>query len=201
MAKVTVIIPYKEDRGWLKDAIASVPKDVQLIVSQGDGNWPQNFNKALKDATGDYIKYLHEDDMLTSNCINDSIAALYIQEVDFIHGQSYEIYSNAGRKLGLYTPSIQKPTLNDLLIKNVIHSATTMYHRDVFKMLGGFNEDNKYKSFEEYEFNLRCLMAGMSIGYVDVPLAYYRRHSKQTIRTVDVKQRKQYRQELVNSYL
>jgi hypothetical protein len=43
----TVIIPYKENRGWLNEAIESVPDDVQLIVSQGDGNWPQNFNKVL----------------------------------------------------------------------------------------------------------------------------------------------------------
>ena len=201
MAKVTVIIPYKEDRGWLKDAIASVPKDVQLIVSQGNGNWPQNFNKALKEATGDYIKYLHEDDMLTPNCIRDSIAALYIQEVDFIHGQAYEIYLNTGRKLGLYIPPIKSPTSHDLLKKNVIHSATTMYKRVIFDKIGGFNEDDKYKSFEEFEFNLRCLKAGFEIGYSDNPLAYYRRHTKQCIRTVDIQQRKKYRQELVSSYL
>ncbi len=45
--RVTVIIPYNKDRGWLKEAVNSVPKDCQLILSKGDGNWPENFNKAL----------------------------------------------------------------------------------------------------------------------------------------------------------
>ncbi|KKL55146.1 hypothetical protein LCGC14_2258350, partial [marine sediment metagenome] len=66
---VTVIIPYNKDRGWLKEAIDSVPKGVQLLLSKGRQNWPCNFNKVLDQAEGKYIKYLHEDDMLTENCI------------------------------------------------------------------------------------------------------------------------------------
>ncbi len=53
---VTVIIPYKIDRGWLKDAIESVPRGVQLLVSQGEGNWPANFNKVLNQAKGEIPK-------------------------------------------------------------------------------------------------------------------------------------------------
>ncbi|GAG47866.1 unnamed protein product, partial [marine sediment metagenome] len=96
-AKVTVIIPYKTDRGWLQDAINSVPKDVQLIISQGKGNWPENFNKVLDQATGDYIRYLHEDDMLTENCIRDSVQAIEDQGVDFIHGGVIEIYQGTNK--------------------------------------------------------------------------------------------------------
>jgi GT2 family glycosyltransferase len=76
-----------------------------------------------------------------------------------------------------------------------------MYRKEVFQKLKGFNEDDKMYSFEEFEFNLRCLMNGFKIGYCDKPLAYYRRHPKQIIRTVDNRVRKKYRQELVNSYL
>ena len=59
--KVTIIIPYKTDRGWLQEAINSVPSWAQLLVSQGEGSWAQNFNKVLPQATGDYIKFLQED--------------------------------------------------------------------------------------------------------------------------------------------
>jgi len=199
--KVSIIIPYKEDRGWLKEAVASVPPEVELILSQGDGNWPQNFNKGLKKATGDLIKFLHEDDMLTSNCIQDSIECFNRMDVDFIHGNAYEIYMNEGRRLGLYKPSIHIPTFADLLNKNVFHSTTLMYRREIFEKLGGFNEDDKMYSFEEFEFNLRALKAGFKVGYVNSPLAYYRRHPNQIIRTCNIQKRKQYRQELVNSYL
>jgi GT2 family glycosyltransferase len=199
--KISIIIPYKIDRGWLKEAVASVPPEVELILSQGDGNWPQNFNKGLKKATGDLIKFLHEDDMLTPNSIQDSIDCFSHMDVDFIHGNVFEMYMNAGRKLGIYKPCLHTPTLQDLLKKNVLHSATLMYRREVFEKLGGFNESDKMYSFEELEFNLRVLQAGFKIGYVNQPLAIYRRHPKQIIRTCNIQERKQNRQELINKYL
>lgn len=200
MSKVTVIIPFKEDRGWLQQAIESVPKNVQLILSQGEGSWPQNFNKALGEATGDYIKYLHDDDLLTINCINESLAALWFQECDFIHGNAIEIFQNS-KNNRVYIPSIKIPTLKDLLIRNVIHSTTTMYSRKIFDQIGGFSENPKYFSFEEYEFNLRCLKAGFKIGYVDSVLAYYRRHSQQIIRNVSKITRRENRNELIQMYV
>ncbi len=198
--KVTVIIPYKINRGWLQDAVNSVPDDVQLIVSQGEGNWPQNFNKVLNQAEGDFIKFLHEDDMLTPNCIKDSLETFEKTKADFIHGSVYELSNDSG-KVKLWKSPEPHPTLHNLLKNNKIHSASLMYRKEVFEKLKGFNEDDKMYSFEEFEFNLRCLKSGFKIGYCDQPLAYYRRHPKQIIRTVDNYSRKKYRQELVNSYL
>ena len=180
--KVTVIIPYNIDRGWLKDAIASVPEWVQLLVSQGEGNWPENFNKVLDQATGDYIKFLHEDDMLNTGGIEALVEAIEEQDVDFVHGNAFEIYMNHNRHLGRYAPSIRIPTLQDLMKKNVIHSATLMYRKRVFDIVGTFNES--LNTMEEYEFNLRCLKAGLKIGYCNSMVAYYRRHPAQKVRVV-----------------
>lgn len=199
--KVSIIIPYNRDRGFLKEAIASVDQNnYQLILSKGDGNWPTNFNKGLKEATGDYIKYLHEDDLLSFYCIKDSIEAMESQKVDFIHGNAIEINQQTKTER-VYKPRNKFPDLWQLLNHNSIHSATTMYRREIFETIGGFNESDKCKSFEEFEFNLRVLKAGFKIGYVDSVLAFYRRHPNQIIRTVDTMQRRKNRQELVNSYL
>lgn len=197
--KVTVIIPYNVDRGWLKDAVASVPDNVQLLLSQGEGNWPKNFNNALDQAEGMYIKYLHEDDMLTPNCIDDSVRAIEEQGVDIIHGNALQLSQRTGKNI-VWKPSITNPTLQNLLNKNTIHSATLMYRREVFEKVGRFNESDKVRSFEEYEFNLRCLQAGMKIGYCNSTLAFYRRHPKQLIRTTSKEQRNKYRKEIVNFY-
>jgi len=195
---VTVIIPYNKDRGWLKRAIESVPKEVQLLVSQGEGGWPENFNKVLPEATGKYIKYLHEDDMLTPNCIKDSVQAMEDQEVDFIHGKAIEIYAQNRDKKVVYTPEIKYPTSQDLQKKNVIHSTTTMYRREIFDKIGGFDET--LNTQEEYEFNLRCLEAGFKIGYCDTSLAYYRRHPEQKVRTVSVEEKKKEKQQVNDMY-
>jgi hypothetical protein len=189
--KVTVIIPYKVDRGWLKDAINSVPEGCQLLVSQGEGNWPENFNKVLPLAEGDYIKYLHEDDMLLPNCIEDSVNALETQQADFIHGNAVELSVATGKKK-YWKAQKQNPTLEDMLQKNFIHSATLMYKRSIFEQIGGFDET--LNTAEEYEFNLRCLKAGYQLGFCDADLAVYRRHPAQKVRTVPVKEKNEERE-------
>lgn len=192
--KVTVIIPYNIDRGWLKEAVNSVPKDVQLLISQGDGNWPANFNKVLHLAEGDYIKFLHEDDMLTPNCIVDSVRALEEQKVDFIHGNALQLSMRTGNKT-LYQPQMHYPNVQALMHKNYLHSATLMYRKEIFQRLGGFDET--LNSQEEYEFNLRCLKAGFKLGYCNSTLAVYRRHPAQKVRMLSKKEKTQ-EKDLVN---
>jgi GT2 family glycosyltransferase len=163
--------------------VASVPSGVQLILAKGDGNWPQNFNKALAQAEGDYIKYLHEDDMLTPNCIRDSVWTLESTGADFIHGNAMEMTQETDRRR-LRTPRITDPSLRQMLLKNHIHSATTMYRRTVFDRVGLFNESDEVRGIEEYEFNLRCLKAGLRLRYCNSVLAIYRRHAEQLVKEV-----------------
>jgi hypothetical protein len=201
--RVSVIIPYKTDRGWLQQAVNSVPKDCQLILSQGEGNWPMNFNKGLEQATGDYIKYLHEDDMLTPNCIEDSLKTFEETGADIIHGNAVEIYDGTD-KTNHWKAKIPIPTLEDMLDfkKRVttMHSVTFMFKKEVFEKIGGMNESDTMKSFEEFEFILRSLKAGYKIGYCNSDLGIYRRHPSQIIQTVDKEQRAKYRQELISIY-
>jgi hypothetical protein len=195
--KVAVIIPYKEDRGWLKDAIASVPKGVQLILSQGDGNWPENFNAALHKVDRPYVRWLHEDDMLTPNSIEDAVKAIEEQGVDFIHGNAMEIHEISGFQK-LYRPLIQFPTAEHLLKHNVLHSATMLYRTDVFNRVGKMSE--VLNTAEEFEFNLRCLSAGLKLGYCNSTLAYYRRHAAQKVRVVSKVDKDREREQVRSTY-
>lgn len=190
---VTLIIPYKEDRGWLQEAIDSVPSYVQLLLGQGNGNWPENFNKVFPQAEGDYVRWLHEDDMLSANCIEDSVDTILSKNVDFIHGQAMEFYSYKDGMIH-WRPKKEIPSLRDMLERNYIHSATLMYKKEVFEKIGLIDET--LNTAEEYEYNLRCLKAGMRLGYCPKVLAYYRRHPMQKVRTV-IKMEKDKEREMV----
>jgi len=196
--RVTVVIPYKTDRGWLKEAVNSVPEGVQLILSQGEGNWPSNFNKVLNKAEGEYIRWLHEDDMLTDNSIEDSIKAIEEQNVDFIHGNALEIKAADDKWSRIYVSPIARPTLQDMLLKNTIHQVTLMYRREVFEKIGGLNET--LNVMEEYEFNLRCLKAGLKIGYCPSMLGCYRRHPQQKVRVVPMIEKNEEREMVKSMY-
>lgn len=197
--KVTIIIPYKKNpkRIWLQDAINSVPTDCQLIVSEGSGMWAENFNKVLDQAEGEYIKYLHDDDMLTENCIEDSVACLERTGADFIHGMATELTVINGQE-HLYKPNIKDGSLQDLLKRNFIHSATTMYRKSVFEKIGSFDET--LPDSEEYEYNLRALHAGLKLTYCDSVLAIYRRHEAQQTAILGGKQLTETSKKIADKY-
>jgi GT2 family glycosyltransferase len=137
--------------------------------------------------------------MLTPNCIEDSVRAIEEQGVDFIHGNAIEFNQQTGNKT-IWKPSKLYPTLSELIAKNTIHSATTMYRREVFSKVGLFNETEQVRSFEELEFNIRCLQMGMKIGYCNSTLAFYRRHPNQLIKTTDKTRRNKNRKEVVDKF-
>lgn len=198
--EVTVIIPYKEDRGWLQEAIDSVPKTCQLLLGQGEGNWPANFNKMLPEAKGKYVKFLHEDDRLTPNGIGDSVKAIEEQGADFIHGNVYELSMRSGN-MTEWVCKYPNPSLKDLLFKNTLHSASLMYRKEIFDKIGGFDET--LNTAEEYEFNLRCLQSGLKLGFCPSFLSIYRRHPAQKVRTVpklEKDKERQYVQQFYTNY-
>lgn len=179
LKKVSVIIPYREDRGWLDDAIRSVEnqtyKNIELILSQGDCGVSENINNGIKKAKGDFIKYLCDDDILPPNSIEDSLQG-FKKGIDFIHGKAKSFDGMINNGL-VYEPPKKNLRLNTLISHNHIHGGSLMYRREVFEKIGLFNET--LWTGEEYEFNLRALHSGLKIGYVDKIVYFYRLHQRQ----------------------
>lgn len=177
LPRVSIIIPYNVDRGWLNEAIESVHTqtylgEIELILCKSKKNVSANINDGIRAASGEYVKYLCEDDTLTPNCIHDSV--MLIEGYDFLHGNAYNVFPTHKQE---QRPVKCWPTFADMITNNVIHGGTLMYRRDVFDRVGLFNE--QINCAEEYEFNLRCLRSGMRIAYCDKFLYNYRRHDKQ----------------------
>ncbi len=180
LPKVSIIIPYKENRGYLTQAIDSITHqtykgEIEIILSQSDNGVSYNLNRGIEKATGDYIKYLCDDDYLSQNSIE--LAINYFKEnrhIQFIHGNAINFYED--NKKELYKPAIKNPTVKELLLMNHIHGGTLMYNKHIFNNFK-FNED--LTTGEEYDFNLNLLFNNYKIGYVNEVLYYYRRHNNQ----------------------
>ena len=174
---VSIIIPCNEDRGFLAETIKAAETqtypDIEIIVSKSDCSTSHNINQGIKKSKGEYIKLCADDDLLTPNCIEDSVKA--IQGFDFIHGNAIEFWSNGTEKE--YIPVIKFPTLQNMLQQNVIHGGTVLYKRDCFEIWGGLN--GSLWCAEEYEFNLRLLSNGCKLNYCNSFMQRYRRHRKQ----------------------
>lgn len=174
--KVSIIIPYKDDRGYLDKAIESIEKqsykNYEVILSQSDNKAGYNFNRGIEKATGDLIRYLCDDDMLTENSLQHTVHRF---QGDFIHSNAFNFYENG--RIYRHVPKIKNPNLRELKKKNQFHGGTVVYHSSVFDRFGLFDEE--LWTGEEYDFNLKLLSQGAKVGYINAFTYFYRRHSLQ----------------------
>ena len=181
--KVSVIIPYVKDRGYLNEAIESVNnqtyKNIELVLEKSDNSQGVNINNGFKKCNGDFICVLHDDDILPLDSIEKRVVSM--GNYDFIHGKGVQFKSDNGKTVLTYTPDMAKPTLQDMVIKNRIHGGTTMYSR---KVLETVSYDESLITGEEYDFHLNLINLGFNLGYVDYVVYKYRLHNNQKSRGV-----------------
>ena len=181
MLKVGIIIPYKEDRGWLHEAKQSVRnqtyRNIALIDSQSNRLSGCNFNDGVDIALNagcDLIRYLCEDDMLTQDSVKLTVD--YFRNnpgIDFVHGNAFSLYGDVYK---YYSAPIKEPTLEQMIENNRIHGGTVTYKAEIFE---DYQIDEDLWTGEEYDFNMMLMSEGKKIGYINHPLYIYRRHSAQ----------------------
>jgi hypothetical protein len=74
MADTTVLLPIKRDapekeEAWLKEAIASLPKDTPYLVLRNDGEYEEALNAGLEAAKTEFVMAMGADDILDPKCI------------------------------------------------------------------------------------------------------------------------------------
>jgi len=179
--KVSVIIPYDRNRGWLEEAIESVERqtyrgEIEIIESQGKCFVGHNINEGFKDAEGDLVRFLCDDDMLTPTSIEDTVNYFSKNKsIDFAHSNAYGINST-GQILNESIPPKTPKTADELARRNTVHGGTVIYRRECFERC---KWDPDLWTGEEYEYNMRLLSEGFNLGYFDKFTYMYRRHPNQ----------------------
>jgi glycosyltransferase involved in cell wall biosynthesis len=177
--KVSIIVPYCFDRGYLGEALNSIHqqtyKDFEIILSESDNTVGYNFNKGLYKAKGDLICFLAEDDMLTPNSLEDRVHFMRFNDCDFIHGRAWEYWDNNGTKRE-YKMNRPDVTFESCLANNGIHGGTVMYRRESIQ---DFKMDESLWTGEEYDFNLNLLSNNKKLMFLDEVVYIYRRHNQQ----------------------
>ncbi len=200
MSKITVIVTAYRDRGWIPDAISSAMnqtfddydiifcsdgnKALKRYADQFDipfvlapkGNYSTAVNFAMREAKGEWIKILHDDDLLITTCLADLYAA---------RGKADLVYANAicfnnddfGSGVEYQPPAVV--TLKTLLpiITNPVNFEAELFRRDMFIDIGGFDSNLGYT--EDYDFLINLITKGYKITYCDKAVVWYRHHERQ----------------------
>ena len=145
---------------------------IQVVISQSNAGVSVNLNNGIKQANGDVIRYLCDDDMLTENSVADTVNYFTNNpQIDFVHSNAYNFFEDG--KVESHVPAIKQPTLEQLLHKYIIHGGTVTYRNICFKQR---MFDESLWTGEEFDFNLWLLKNKYRLGYVDAFTYRYRRH-------------------------
>lgn len=177
--EISVILLAFKDRGFLKQAEKSIKqqtfKDYEVIVADQPISVGANLNRAIEQAKGRYICYLCDDDMFPPRSLEQRHRIMTLTDAHFCHGCAEIIKPD--KSVVPFMPRLQYPYLEDMIINNVINGGTVMYRRDCFDLFGWFDE--RLKTAEEYDYNMKLLSKGARIEYVDEITYIYRKHNQQ----------------------
>lgn len=182
--KVSVILPYNQDRGYLAAAIAAAEQqdgmilgtDYEVITHYGDHCVSRNINDAVRNASGDYIKLYAEDDLLMPNCLTDLYTAAVASDLDLVCANAINFSDEPG--VDEYPVNSRVPaTVHELASYNTIHGGTVLIRTAALRQVGGFDE--QMWTAEEYDLTLRMASAGYKFGYIDRVVYRYRTHAEQ----------------------
>ncbi len=152
-----------------------------VISEERTGNWIKNTNRGIDEARGDYICFLHQDDVWEPNRLDvlRSLTKIHPECGIFVH-PSYYINAN-GRKVGRWTlPFPQRDGaiettvfLERLIVQNLLAIPAPLFRRDLARQAGPMREDLWFLADWEYWGRL----IGMTVPYhCAEPLSSFRIH-------------------------
>lgn len=175
--KVSILLFYNQDRGWLADARKSAYQQhfsgYEIIEQHADQSTSKNINDGLRRCQGEYIKLLCDDDLLPTNCLYD----LYKHARKTGADVTYACATNFNGETAYDFIPEQFTTIQQLATNNQIHGGTVLYLRAALVTVGGFDES--LWTGEEWELHMRMAKAGMSFSYLPKVVHMYRMHSRQ----------------------
>jgi glycosyltransferase involved in cell wall biosynthesis len=156
--------------------------DVKLICEAHCGNWVAGSNLALRASRGDFVSFLHQDDLwepgrlavLRRMVRGNPGASLYLHPAYFIDGE--------GRRIGLWRCPLgngrrrtlgSRTVVSRLLVQNFVPMPAALFRRDAAMVVGGMDERLRYAA--DWDFWLKLASTGPT-AYSPTPLSSFRIH-------------------------
>ncbi|MBQ9639476.1 MAG: glycosyltransferase family 2 protein [Bacteroidales bacterium] len=155
-----------------------------FIQTPANGGIVANYNWALQQVRGQWVKYIAGDDLLQPQCINRLMdhaqSGAHFYTSDYI-----QLLEESGKqrllRCNLPTASARKQLCSMLLYANIIHGCSLFLHVATLRQLGGF--DSRFPMIEDYPIAMRFLTAGQRIEIVAEPLVVWRSHADSVSRS------------------
>jgi alpha-1,3-rhamnosyltransferase len=178
-------------RNWL-DKNKERFVNTQIVTTPVNTGIPANKNRAVKAATGEWLKNIAGDDTLIEDCIEKYMNYLTLHpEILVLHSNFYEYKNQFSPENKLPYKSTSKRKLNQphisaeeqfqiLLRVGGIRAGSVIMNRKVFDMVGYYDESMRL--WEDVPMWLKLTKAGIKLHYIDIVVQNYRRHSDSVVK-------------------
>lgn len=142
-------------------------------------------NTAAKQAQGEYLLFMDDDNVAKPNMISRFVQAAVTSGADLVTAM-FDVFSG-NRTPTLRTSIVERfLPLGDIVsfsaISNCIGDANSLMRQSLFKKLGGFSEEYGL-GHEDFELYLRAVLTGSVVSVVPESLFWYRRNGLSMLST------------------
>ena len=151
-------------------------KAIHLIGISENRGISENTNAAIKEATGTYIGFLDQDDLLAPDALYEMVKKLNeYPEVGLLYSDEDKVTADLKKH---FQPHF-KPDFNlDLLRANNYICHFFVARQSVIRKAGGFRQE--FDGAQDHDFIFRCVEEAGKIGHVPEILYHWRTHKAST---------------------
>lgn len=171
----------------------------KLVTIDKNSGIPANCNRGIKEAKGDWVRFIAGDDALFKDAVENAISYILLNNKIKILTSSKAIYKDTFDDDNLMKIVHEIKTKNErgenfydlpakeqyqsLLYSNKVNPTGLLVSKELLMKIDGFDE--RLKFLEDYPFFLKITKAGVKIFCMDKVTVKYRKHdsSVQTIKS------------------
>jgi glycosyltransferase involved in cell wall biosynthesis len=160
----------------------------KVILNEKNLGTYGTLNEALKQASGEFIAILNDDDLWAPQKLEKQIALFHLRpEIGLVHTDGGFIDGDgkpmSGTPLGFEFPRTETGDVGLALVyQNKIIASAALVRRECFEKLGGFNEE--YFGSGDWEMWIR-VAEKWHVGFVAEKLTWYRVHGENASHKLD----------------
>ncbi|MBI4191169.1 MAG: glycosyltransferase [Betaproteobacteria bacterium] len=148
---------------------------IQLVNFRNHGIIAASRNHGVQLARAELVAFLDSDDVWYPRKLECCLARLE-EGYDLVcHGEAWTTDGAPARNM-FYGPEARAAYRSLLFNGNCISTSAVVVKKTVLRQAGGFNEDARFVTVEDYDLWLRLSRAGARIGFVREILGEYRIH-------------------------
>jgi len=163
-----------DDTGVMAEACAEADPRIRVFHRENGGIAAAR-NTALAHSSGAFIAILDSDDLWQPQFLAEQLAVFDAHpDVDLVTGNGWYLGGRLhARTVRPFPDTRPQPTLTTILSDETAVFIMSVFRRQVYETIGGFDET--LRTNEDYDYWLRAAIAGFGFWRNDRPLGHYRR--------------------------